>query len=136
MIRFTVPGRPIPTARPRVLKTGRTYLPARSRNAQKAVREAALEATGSQTPFWPEQALYVGIMACFPYPKGTPKKNIEKGWVPLTGRPDLDNLAKTVLDGCNDVVYADDAQIVELTVSKYRVEKAEDVGLYVEISTE
>ena len=51
-------------------------------------------------------------------------------------RPDLDNLAKTILDGCNGIVYADDAQIIELTVSKWRVEKPEDVGMHVEISTE
>lgn len=34
-------------------------------------------------------------------------------------KPDLDNLAKTVLDGCNQAgVWRDDAQVVELLVAK------------------
>lgn len=33
-------------------------------------------------------------------------------------KPDIDNLAKSVLDALNGVAYADDAQIVSLTVTK------------------
>ena len=33
-------------------------------------------------------------------------------------RPDVDNIAKTVLDGMNEVVYVDDAQVTYLKVSK------------------
>ena len=34
------------------------------------------------------------------------------------GKPDCDNLAKAVMDGCNEVLYFDDAQIVALSVRK------------------
>lgn len=35
-----------------------------------------------------------------------------------TARPDLDNLAKSILDACNGVIYKDDAQIVDLITHK------------------
>jgi len=35
-----------------------------------------------------------------------------------TGKPDTDNLAKAVMDGCNEVLYFDDAQIVALSIRK------------------
>lgn len=38
-------------------------------------------------------------------------------------RPDLDNYAKAALDGCNTIVFKDDAQITDLIVTKrYRHE--------------
>lgn len=39
------------------------------------------------------------------------------------GKPDIDNLAKTVMDAINGVVYADDAQVVMIAASKrYRTD--------------
>jgi Holliday junction resolvase RusA-like endonuclease len=35
-----------------------------------------------------------------------------------TKKPDLDNLAKSVLDGLNGVVYLDDSQLVSLHITK------------------
>jgi hypothetical protein len=34
-------------------------------------------------------------------------------------KPDVDNLAKSALDGMSGVVYIDDGQVVYLTISKY-----------------
>lgn len=34
-------------------------------------------------------------------------------------KPDADNIAKSILDGLNGVAYADDKQVVELSVKKY-----------------
>lgn len=130
---FYVPGRPVPTARPRVLRSGRTYTPTRSTDAQRLVGEAALAAGGGKRPLFPVEPLSVAISAVFPYAKGTAKKRIEPGWVFMGVRPDADNLCKTVLDGCNGVVWADDAQVVELVVRKFR-SGAGDEGFYVEIS--
>ena len=35
-----------------------------------------------------------------------------------TSKPDADNVAKAIADACNGVVWVDDAQVVELRVSK------------------
>jgi hypothetical protein len=36
-----------------------------------------------------------------------------------TGKPDLDNVIKSLFDGLNLVTWADDAQIVDMTASKW-----------------
>lgn len=41
-----------------------------------------------------------------------------EGKVRATKKPDLDNIAKGVLDACNGVLFFDDGQIVALTVRK------------------
>jgi Holliday junction resolvase RusA-like endonuclease len=38
-------------------------------------------------------------------------------------RPDLDNYMKTALDACNEIVFADDSQIVKLIANKRYGEK-------------
>ena len=37
---------------------------------------------------------------------------------PYTGKPDLDNVAKAILDGLNAVAFEDDSQIVGLQITK------------------
>ena len=39
-------------------------------------------------------------------------------------KPDLDNVVKAVLDGCNAVAFRDDALVVELTARKLYAEAA------------
>ncbi len=41
-----------------------------------------------------------------------------KGLHPHIKKPDVDNLAKSVLDGMNKIVYDDDSQIIVLLTSK------------------
>lgn len=52
--------------------------------------------------------------------KGDKRSNELKTRAPLahTCRPDLNNLSKFVLDGLNELVWPDDAQVVKLVVSK------------------
>jgi len=37
---------------------------------------------------------------------------------PMGGEGDVDNYAKSALDGCNKIVFLDDRQVMELMVSK------------------
>lgn len=52
------------------------------------------------------------------------RQDIIDGVELFTKRPDVDNLAKAVLDGLNGVLYTDDSQIVELRVCKHYGESA------------
>ena len=61
----------------------------------------------------------------FKIPKGkskTFKTRCLAGEIRPIKRPDIDNCGKNVLDALNGIVYADDKQIVELTVRKYYAE--------------
>ena len=43
---------------------------------------------------------------------------------PYTKRPDIDNLAKAILDGLNGIAYTDDNQVAELEIQKLYSDKA------------
>ena len=81
---------------------------------------------------------YKGAAQGYKFPKGTPiivsldfgmhipastskrrKENMINGLIHHAVKPDLDNLAKSVLDALNGVAWHDDAQIVELHVQKH-----------------
>ena len=67
-------------------------------------------------------------------PKSMTKKNrqlIEEGKLHPTKKPDLDNVAKIVLDSLNGIAYSDDSQIVKLNVEKHYSENPRvEVTLY------
>lgn len=138
---FTVAGKPQSTARPRVRafvdKTGKArgqaYMPKTTQFAHQAVRDAAQRALSTNgTRGWPVEPVRVTVEARFAYPNSTAKKRLIDG-APMTQRPDVENLAKTVLDGCTGVVWKDDAQVAELLVRKVRVVDPFDEGFSVEI---
>jgi len=65
--------------------------------------------------------LHVDITFYMPIPKSTSYKMREQmlhDYVKCYKRPDVDNLAKYVLDCMTDIVYHDDAQITELNLRK------------------
>lgn len=132
-ITFSVAGRPQATARPRVLKNGGSFMPKTTVAAQRMVAEAALVAAGSKRPLWPTGCVSVAVNACFGWPAGTAKKRILPGWTPMPKKPDVENLAKTVLDGMTGIVYTDDNQVVELTISKWRTDNPAQVGFHIEV---
>ena len=41
------------------------------------------------------------------------------GEIKPTKKPDIDNVIKAILDGLNEVAYKDDAQVVNVSASKY-----------------
>lgn len=75
------------------------------------------------TPFIPETML-LGALKCeielvFSWRKSETKKNIAKGSMPMTVKPDLDNWCKMFFDCLTRLAFwKDDAQISELKVSK------------------
>ena len=114
MIEFVVPGRPVPKARPRLGVRGRKafiYTPPATREYEKLVGWVARCA------------------GCKPI----------DGAVAVTltvytrGKMDVDNMAKSILDGLNGVAYKDDDQVVELLVKKHKVKRKEEERVEIEI---
>lgn len=78
--------------------------------------------------------LTMEIDAYFPVPKSTTKKNrhlMDLRQLLPTKKPDADNIAKIVADALNGTAYADDAQIITLSVTKLYAKDGE--GGYMEV---
>lgn len=75
------------------------------------------------------------IIAYYKIPKSYSKKRIEgilEGQEQPTKKPDIDNIAKIVLDSLNDIAFHDDSQVVELTVIKRWTQEIERVEFELE----
>jgi Holliday junction resolvase RusA-like endonuclease len=117
-ITFTVPGDPVPQPRPRVSTRGgfaRAYVPSKHpvhdyrTQLALAARLAGLTPTG--------EPLDVVIDAVFERPKSHMLKSGVKATAPKLPRPDVDNVAKAVLDSLQDVM-GDDSLVARLVVEK------------------
>ena len=122
MVHFEIEITPVAKGRPRYARRGnfvQTYTPTKTREYEDVIRENAKLAMGSSEPL--ETPLNVLLLFGMPIPSSTPKKALEgylNGSVRHIKKPDLDNLAKAVLDAMNGVVYLDDNQICRLTIEK------------------
>ena len=115
---FSVPGEPVPQPRPRVSTSGgfaRAYVPAKHpvhayrQSLAAAARDAGLSETG--------EPLNVVIDAVFERPKSHLRKSGVRTDAPKLPRPDVDNIAKAVLDALQDVM-GDDTLVARLVVEK------------------
>ncbi len=122
MITFKVDANPVGKQRARYAKRGnfvQTYTPDKTRNYESLIKEAAIEAMGSNEILETPVNLYLYIRA--PIPKSLPKKRLEaclNGSEKPIKKPDASNVLKSVEDAMNGVVYKDDSQIVNIHVTK------------------
>ena len=122
MITFKVDGDPVGKQRARYAKRGnfvQTYTPDKTRNYESLIKEAAIQAMGSNEILETPVNLYLYIRA--PIPKSLSKKRLEaclNGLEKPIKKPDASNVLKSVEDAMNGVVYKDDSQIVNIHVTK------------------
>lgn len=118
MISFTVPGNPVAQPRVKARKSGnfiQIYTPDKKVKPYKeAIRLVATQAMAGRKPM--EGPLAVAIFFYIDRPKSHTKKQRECEW--HAQKPDLDNLAKAVLDALKEVTWSDDSQIAELRLRK------------------
>jgi len=117
-ISFSVPGDPVPQPRARVSTQGgfaRAYVPKKHpvHAYRHAVQVAAIDAGLEKT----SGTINVIIDAVFGRPKSHMTKfGVRKG-APAAPRPDVDNVAKAVLDAIGPIL-GDDSQVTRLIVEK------------------
>ena len=122
MLTFKVDGDPVGKQRARYAKRGnyvQTYTPDKTRNYEALIKEAAIQAMGSNEILETPVNLYLYIRA--PIPKSLPKKRLEaclNGSEKPIKKPDASNVLKSVEDAMNGVIYKDDSQIVNIHVTK------------------
>lgn len=113
-----IDGPPTAKGRPRFTRLGRAYTPETTRQAEGYIRHQIVEQAGMLRL---DGALRVTV-ACFMAVPGSwsqvKRAKALTGAVHHIGRPDLDNLAKAVLDAANGYLWCDDSQIVGLVLSK------------------
>lgn len=104
LLEVTVPGRPYPLRRPRVVK-GHAYDPPENKAAKERIRWQVR---------WRDE----------PY-AGPVRIDIVCQYRARSSTADVDNLAKTVLDALNNYAIMDDRQVVDLRVRKQYLASAD-----------
>ena len=108
MIRFTVPGTPVPQPRPRVTRRGGAYVTGPIKGYKQAVSLLAYQHCKSHLA----SGTAVRLTLAFVFSR--PKRPTHD--YPSTC--DVDNLAKAVMDALLGHAYEDDRQVVELVCRK------------------
>lgn len=109
---------PVAKARPRFRRTPHgvsTYNTKETDDFEHLIAMSSVSQMRGKKRF--EGAIGVTIVFELLRPKTYPKREYP------TSRPDLDNYIKGVLDGMNEVVFRDDAQIIHLIASKIYADK-------------
>lgn len=118
-------GRAVPQPRPRVYQTATGKSKAvnsrQSITYKRIVKMTAKGCMNKQHLILTESPLEMRLTFVFTPPKSYTKKKlraVESGELRYTKKPDLDNLAKGILDALNGTVYKDDSQIITLSINK------------------
>jgi len=109
MIRITIPGRPVPKARPRLGVRGRTayiYTPENTRAYEQLVGMCA--------------------RAAAPAPLQGPVEMRAVIYLRRGRRGDLDNYLKCLCDGLNGIAWLDDGQVVRIEAEIRRCKRDEE----------
>lgn len=120
ILEFTVPGEPKGKGRPRVTRSGHAFTPKDTVMYENLVRTSFRQAYPDHIPLT-DKEITAEIRAFYGMPKASKKKTalMAEGTIRPVKKPDLDNIAKAVLDSLNGIAYRDDAQVVKLTILKY-----------------
>lgn len=127
-VTVTILGRPQAKGRPRFSGTGHAYTPTRTRDAEELMQGFMRQACSKPL----EGPLSLEVSFCFRRPNSWSKaqreavdEGYEEPW--YTGRPDVENLLKLLLDAGNGILWVDDAQIVKADVCKVYSDENETV---------
>lgn len=136
-IHFKVPGEPKPHPRPRATTIhghARLYTPKSTQDRKYNIQKYAKEAYGDKAPY--QGLVSMSIHFIMKRPKNKIWKTKAMPRTALSHGPDLDNMAKTVMDALNGVIYIDDRQIWYLTISKWMASGSEGPHIQVNLGLE
>lgn len=132
MYEFEVIGNIIGKQRPRVnMYTGNVYTPTNTKDYEEYIKQCFFLKYNKCEMIL--NRVNIDIIAYFKIPSNTKKVDKEKmikGEISPTKKPDIDNIAKVVLDSINKYVIKDDSQVTKISVEK---RYAEESKLYIKI---
>lgn len=122
-MKFIVEGKPQGKARARTFynrQRGKmqSMTPQNTVDYENLVRWSYKAAGGT---YYDKTPLNVSVRAIYDIPASYSKKKREaaaRGEIKPSVKPDVDNIAKAILDALNGVAYYDDSGVIELKVSK------------------
>lgn len=130
---FEVIGNIVGKERPRVnTYTNMVYTPTRTKDYERLIQQYFLIKYPHHEIL--TNRIAVEITAYMKIPKNTSKqkeKEMLDGIVSPTKKPDIDNIAKSILDALNKFVFKDDNQVSKISVEK-RYGKEEKVYVKIE----
>lgn len=121
-IAFAIPGQPIAKGRPKFARRGAAvvaYTPAKTASYENLVKMAATAVMAGRPPSSGPIALSVELNLQIPASWSAKRRALAAaGAICATKKPDADNVLKGIKDGCNGIVWCDDAQVVRIHLSK------------------
>ena len=130
-IRLMIKGIPIRKGRPRFTRTGHVYTPQATRQAERAIADAWIQSTNARAPH--NGPIMIHLQFVFTPPASWPKWKREQaagGRILHTTKPDVDNLAKLVLDALNGHAWIDDSQIsCTIATKHYGIEARTQISI-------
>ncbi|WP_317723329.1 RusA family crossover junction endodeoxyribonuclease [Clostridium tetani] len=119
-MKLIIPGEPKGKARPRMsTKTGRAYTPEQTVQYENWVKTCYALCNDKNKL---EGTIKAEIKAYMSIPKSTSKKKRQEmleGKIRPTKKPDVDNMAKIILDSLNKLAFDDDKQVVDCSIEKW-----------------
>lgn len=117
---FEVIGDIVGKERPRVnTYTNMVYTPTKTKDYEKLIQQYFLIKNPNHRML--TNRISVEIIAYMKIPKNTSKKKEKEmldGIISPTKKPDIDNIAKSILDALNKFVFKDDNQVSKIAVEK------------------
>jgi len=107
MIDVKIPMRPVPKGRPRFTSKGHVYTPKDTVEAEREIGLFVKLEMSKNGMILCEGAMSMQLEFCF---EGDKPYHIKGA--------DVDNLAKTVMDSCQNILYKNDSQVIRLEASK------------------
>ena len=117
---FEVPGKVIGKGRPRLNSyTGIVYTPTKTKDYETLIEQYFLLKYPKFKML--EGRISIDIIAYLKIPKSTNKAKTQEmleNKISPTKKPDVDNIAKSILDAMNGFVFKDDNQVSKISVEK------------------
>jgi len=119
---FVIPGQPVAKGRPKFSRRGKAvvaYTPAKTASYENLVKLAATAAMAGATPSAAPIDLTIILALQIPASWSNKRRALAvAGTICATKKPDADNVLKGIKDGCNGIVWRDDAQVVSISLQK------------------
>ncbi len=117
-IEFAVEGAPVAKARARVVRGGAYTLEATKGYEERVTAEALQAMSGlvmatRREPIKADVSIHIPMSASW-----SGRRKLREQHTAHMQRPDIDNLVKSILDGCEGVVFENDTQVFHIQATK------------------